>query len=79
MLSGSSALRCFVFHPCPACRVRRRELRDRSIGASLIMTIRLHSIQTQSRASTAQLGIGLSRRRNDITKLLALANSPTLG
>lgn len=25
-------MRCFVFHPCPACRVRRRELWDGRIG-----------------------------------------------
>lgn len=45
---ASSALCCFVFHPCPACRVRRRELGDRSIGVSLTMAIQLHSVLESS-------------------------------
>lgn len=38
---------CFVFHPCPACRVRRRELWDSSIEWSLIVAIWLQSVQSQ--------------------------------
>lgn len=57
---------CFVFHPCPACRVRRRELWDSSIGWSLIVAIWLQSVQSQGRASTAHLANCLPRRRNDV-------------
>lgn len=76
---ASSALCCVsCFIRAPPAGTGVSSLETVALERPLTMTIGLHSVESQSRASTAQLSIGLSRRRNDMTKLLALANGPTL-